>query len=86
MNNMLDAKITEKKVVNETNIVDFIKKTNFDDKLNNISKKVTLNKSQYLLVENELNELSEKVKLLSIKSYNSLLWDIWQVMIVINTP
>ena len=76
MNNMLDAKITEKKVVNETNIVDFIKKTNFDDKLNNISKKVTLNKSQYLLVENELNELSEKVKLLSIKSYNSLLWDI----------
>ena len=73
---MLDAKITEKKVVNETNIVDFIKKTNFDDKLNNISKKVTLNKSQYLLVENELNELSEKVKLLSIKSYNSLLWDI----------
>ena len=86
MNNMLDAKITEKKVVNETNIVDFIKKTNFDDKLNNISKKVTLNKSQYLLVENELNELSEKVKLLSIKSYNSLLWDILQVMIVINTP
>ena len=83
---MLDAKITEKKVVNETNIVDFIKKTNFDDKLNNISKKVTLNKSQYLLVENELNELSEKVKLLSIKSYNSLLWDILQVMIVINTP
>ena len=76
MNNMLDAKITEKKVVNETNIVDFIKKTNFDDKPNNISKKVTLNKSQYLLVENELNELSEKVKLLSIKSYNSLLWDI----------
>ena len=76
MNNMLDAKITEKKVVNETNIVDFIKKTNFDDKLNNISKKVTLNKSQYLLVENEVNELSEKVKLLSIKSYNSLLWDI----------
>ena len=76
MNNMLDAKITEKKVVNETNIFDFIKKTNFDDKLNNISKKVTLNKSQYLLVENELNELSEKVKLLSIKSYNSLLWDI----------
>ena len=76
MNNMLDAKITEKKVVNETNIVDFIKKTNFDDKVNNISKKVTLNKSQYLLVENELNELSEKVKLLSIKSYNSLLWDI----------
>ena len=76
MNNMLDAKITEKKVVNETNIVDFIKKTNFDDKLNNISKKVTLNKSQYLLVENELNELSEKVKLLSINSYNSLLWDI----------
>ena len=86
MNNMLDAKITEKKVVNETNIVDFIKKTNFDDKLNNISKKVTLNKSQYLLVENELNELSEKVKLLSIKSYNSSLWDILQVMIVINTP
>ena len=44
-----------------------IKEIDFDEKLRNINKKVTLNKSKQLLVENELNELSEKVKLLLTK-------------------
>ena len=44
-----------------------IKEIDFDEKLRNINKKVALNKSKQLLVENELNELSEKVKLLLTK-------------------
>ena len=44
-----------------------IKEIDFDEKLRNINKKVTLNKSKQLPVENELNELSEKVKLLLTK-------------------
>ena len=49
------------------------KKTDFDDKLKNFNKKVTSNKTKHWLVENELNELSEKVKLLSTKGYRFLL-------------
>ena len=45
-----------------------MKKTDFDEKLKNINKKVTLNISKHLLVENQVNELSEKVKLLSAKA------------------
>ena len=41
-------------------IADFIKKTDFDDKLKKkekIDKKVPSNKTKHVLVENELNEL-----------------------------
>ena len=34
-----------------------ITKTEFDSKLSNLNKKITLNKSKHLLVENELNKL-----------------------------
>ena len=37
-------------------IADFVKKTDFDDKLKNLNKKVTWNKSKHLLVENELKK------------------------------
>ena len=37
----------------------------FDNKLKNSNKKVTSNKTKHVLVENELNELSGKVRLLS---------------------
>ena len=39
----------------------------------NINKKVTSNKTKHVEVGKELNELSEKVKLISIKRYNFLL-------------
>ena len=42
-------------------------KTDFDDKLKNLNKKVTSNKTKHVLVENELNELSEE---LSAKDYS----------------
>ena len=45
-----------------------MKKTDFDEKLKNINKKVTLNISKHVLVENQVNELSEKVNLLSAKA------------------
>ena len=37
----------------------FVKKTDFDEKLNGLNKKVTSKKTQYGLVENELIELSK---------------------------
>ena len=47
----------------------FLKKTNFDDKLKERNRKFTLNKTKQVLAENELNKLSEKVKILSTKDY-----------------
>ena len=47
---------------------DFIKKkTDFDDKLKNLNKNVTSNKTKDVLIENGLNELLEKVKAISTK-------------------
>ena len=42
-------------------------KTDLDDKLKNFNKNVTSNKTKHVVVENELNELSEKVKAISAK-------------------
>ena len=44
-----------------------LKKTDFHDKLKSLNKKITSNKTKYLLVENELNELSKKVEAISRK-------------------
>lgn len=38
-----------------------------------MNKRVASNKAKYVVVENELDELSKKVKLLSTKGYNFLL-------------
>ena len=37
-------------------------------KLKNFNKKVTFNKTKHVLAENELNKLSEKAILISVKS------------------
>ena len=42
-------------------------KTDFDDKLKNLNKNLTWNKTKHVLVENELNELAKKVKAISTK-------------------
>ena len=41
-------------------IPNFVKKTDFDDKLKNLTRNVTSNKKKYVLVENKLNETSKK--------------------------
>ena len=72
-------RLSQANLASKNDIAVSVKKTDFDDKLKNkvlkknLNKKVHLNKTKYLLVENELNELSEKVKLLSIKDYSFFL-------------
>ena len=48
-------------------MANLIIKTDFDDKLKNLNKNLSWNKTKHVLVENELNELSEKVKTISTK-------------------
>ena len=63
----LTETLKEAKLAAKSDIANFVKEIDFDEKLRIVNKKVTLNKSKHLLVENELNELSEKVKLLLTK-------------------
>ena len=46
-----------------------MKRTNFNRKLKNINKKITLSKTKYVEVENKLKELSSEIKLLLTKGY-----------------
>ena len=48
-------------------IANFVKRADCDEKLKNLDWKVTLNEGKRVMVPNELNKLSEKVKLISTK-------------------
>ena len=43
-------------------ITDLVKKKDFDDKLENSNKKVTLYKSKHVLVENEFKKVQDKIE------------------------
>ena len=45
------ARLAEANLVSKNYIAKFIKKTDFDDKLKNVNKEVTSNKSEHLLIE-----------------------------------
>ena len=67
-------RLKQANLVSKNDIVDFVKNMYFDDKLININKKVTLNKRKYVLIQNKLNKLSEKIDLISTKeSTNDLI-------------
>ena len=55
------ARLTQSNLSSKSDIANFVKKTDFNDKLNKFNKNVTSNKTKPVLVENELNELSKKV-------------------------
>ena len=54
-------------MANKNDIANFVKKTDFGEKLKILNKKITSNKTKHLLIENELNRLSKKVKTISAK-------------------
>ena len=54
-------RLKQANVATKDDIADFVKKTDFDDKLQKLNKKVTSNKSQHLLVQNELKKLQDKI-------------------------
>ena len=61
------ARLAQENLASEKDIVNFVKKTYFYDKLKNFNKRITSNKAKHVLLENGLNELSEKVKAISTK-------------------
>ena len=57
------------------------KKTDLDDKPKKLNKKVTSNKTNYALVENELNKISKKVETISTKELTNDLINIVFLMV-----
>ena len=45
--------------------MDLVKKTDFDNKLLGFNKRINSNKTKYVFIENELNELTKKVGAIS---------------------
>ena len=67
------ARLKQANLACKSDIVNFANKTDFDDKIKNLNKKITSNKTEHVLVETELNELTKKVKLLATKDYSFFL-------------
>ena len=61
----------------------FVKKTDFDDKLKNFSKNVKTNKTRHLQIEKKLNDLSEKVILISIKELTKKLMNKYKILLMV---
>ena len=51
------ARLAQAKLASKNDIANFVKKTGFDDKLKNLNKKITFNKTKHALVENEFKKL-----------------------------
>ena len=63
----VDARLKVANLPSKNNIADFVKAADFDDKLKKLFRNVTLKKTKHVIVQNELNKLSEKFKLTSAK-------------------
>ena len=75
------ARIAPANLVSKSDIANFIKETDFDDKLNNLNNKITSNKTKHVLVENESNGLSKKVEAISRKGLTEDLINGYKILI-----
>ena len=51
------ARLGQAYLASKSDIADFVRKTDFDNKLKNLNKKITSNKIKHVRVENELKKL-----------------------------
>ena len=61
------ARLAQANLARKNDIAALVKNTDFDDKRKNLNENVTLNETKHVLVENELNKVSEKIKVISTK-------------------
>ena len=66
------AKLAQAKLATKDGIADFVKETDFDQKIKNLNKKVISNKTKHVLVEKKLTELTNKIAKISEKGYELL--------------
>ena len=66
---IFSARLAKANLASKNDITDVVKKTDFDEKLRNLNENVTSNKAKHILVENELNDLLEKVQVILTKNF-----------------
>ena len=59
------ARLAPANLASKNDIANFIKKTDFDDKLKNLNKKVTSNKTRHIVVKTKLDDLEKNAKIIS---------------------
>ena len=62
-----DLRLKRVNLVSKTDIANFVKKKDFDNKLLSLNKRINSNKTKHVLVENELNELSKTLNYYQLK-------------------
>ena len=67
----ISARLAQANLARKNDIAVLVKKTDFDEKLKNLNKNVTSNKTKHMLVENEINKLYTVMVLDSIHVQNS---------------
>ena len=70
------ARLAQANFASKSDIINFVKKTDFHDKLKKFNKNIT----KHVLVENELNELSEEIKAISTKELTKDLIDKFSIL------
>ena len=61
------ARLKQANLASKSDIANFVNKTDFDNKLLSFNKKIDLNKTKDVIVDNELNQLSKEFKAISTK-------------------
>ena len=61
------ARLAQANIASQSDIANFVKTTDFDDKLKHLNKNATSNKTKSVVVKNELNELLQKFKAILAK-------------------
>ena len=55
----LIARLKQENLAGKNDIANFVNKTGFNDKLKNLNKKVTSNRTKNVIVENELKKITD---------------------------
>ena len=74
---MFAARLAQANLVTKADIHDFVEKKDFDDKLKNLNKKATSNKTKHVETEKKLTDLRNKVAQIPKKGYDFLLGRIY---------
>ena len=56
------ARLAQAKLAAKRDIANFVKKTDFDEKLDNLNKNITLNKAKHLIIKNELKNYKHLIQ------------------------
>ena len=69
------ARLAQANLASKNDISNFIKKPNFDDKLKNLNKKITLNKAKHVLLQNELKNYIHLTQVLLLLKANFVMME-----------